>query len=301
VVAQPVRTTHGHATAAGALIHLYVQIPYSITILDAAGRLVYASLNETDPVALAIGSSSVQSASSIAALRARDKNATNQVWVTGVGMYVYVPTDNTSPENIPLIVVGNDGARYHLDSQYVNANWVKVLGASANPNSQGAWYSWNDANDGAARITNNKGTGGTGGFVLRTVNADNSVELGRATVTQTGGLITTDGIQATGDIKATHNLIAGNSVVDLNSALTRYLWWDSVNDQYGLVNAPLFVNGSLALTQANYQAIVAANQLANGIGAVALGNNVAPNPAQPGTWTATGTAFNTVFLYVRTA
>lgn len=119
VVAQPIRTTHGHAAAAGALIHLFVPIPYSITILDGAGRLVYTSLNETDPVAIALGTSSVQSANDLAALRARDKNSTNQVWVTNFGMYHYVPTDTTSPESIPTLIVGSDGGRYHLDDTYV--------------------------------------------------------------------------------------------------------------------------------------------------------------------------------------
>ncbi|CDY76100.1 Phage tail fibers [Caballeronia glathei] len=299
VVAQPIRTTHGHATAAGSLIHLFVEIPYSITILDAARRLVYASLNETDPIVMAIGSSSVQSVANAAELRARDKNSTNQVWMTDVGMYTYVPTDNTSPENFPFVVVGNDGGRYHLNLQDVNANWVKVTGNS-NPSTQGLWIGWNAAGDGSAFITNNRGIS-TGGIVIRVVNADNSVETGRATITTTGGLVTTDGIQATGDIKATHNLIAMNSVVELNNIGTRSILWDSVGDTYALPNAPLLVNGSLALTTATYQSFIAANQLANGIGAVALGNNIAPNPVLPGTWVSPGTGANAVFLWVRTA
>lgn len=293
VVAQPIRTTHGHAAAAGALIHLFVTIPYSITILDAAGRLVYASLNETDPVAIAIGSSSVQSAADLTALRARSGSSTNQVWVDGFGMYVYVPTDNTSPESIPLVIVGNDGSRYHLSAQYVNANWVKAS-AAAQPASQGSWFSWNDEVGGATFLTNNRGTG-TGGFVLRTVNADNTVELGRVIVSSAGGVIAQD------DMRTSRNLIAGNGVLALIADGSRSLQWDAGNSRYAFVSAPLAINGSLAITQATIQASILANQQANGVGALALGNNTAPTPAQPGTWAQTGTAQNSVFLWVRTA
>lgn len=293
VVAQPIRTTHGHATAGGSQIHLFVPIPYSITILDAAGRLVYASLNETDPVAIAIGSSSVQSAADLATLRARSGSSTNQVWVDGFGMYVYVPTDNTSPESIPLIIVGNDGSRYHLSAQYVNANWVKAS-AAAQPSSQGSWYSWNDEAGGATFLTNNRGTG-SGGFVFRTVNSDNTVEIGRAFLSATGG------ISAHDDIRTSRNLITENGVLSLISDGSRSLQWDAGNGRYSFPSSPLAINGSLAITQATIQASILANQQANGVGALALGNNTAPTPAQPGTWAQTGTAQNSVFLWVRTA
>jgi hypothetical protein len=297
VVAQPIRTTHGHAVSAGAQIHMYCQIPYSITVLDASGRIIYASLNETDPVATAIGLSSVQSADSIAELRARNKNSTNQVWVTGTGMYVYQPNDNTSPENIPLVVVGNDGARYYLDIQSVNANWVKVSGVSANPTSQGVWSSWNDDGNGTARFTNNHGSG-TGGVVIRTVNANNTAEIGRVTIGADGSIVSGGNItNGSGDIRSVGNLIAQGSVVALLADGSRSLTWDSINSRYVLASAPLFVNGSTAVTQAS----ALANQLANGVGALALGTNAAPTPAQPGTWSQTGTASNSVYLWVRTA
>lgn len=135
VVTQPIRTTHGHAAAAGALIHLFCPIPYSITVLDAAGRTCYASLNETDPIAIAVGTSSVQSAASLNELRARSKGATNQVWVNNYGMYTYVPTDTTSPESVPTIIVASDGGRYYLNTFYTttaptddNSNLVATTG-----------------------------------------------------------------------------------------------------------------------------------------------------------------------------
>lgn len=296
VVAQPIRTTHGHAVSAGAQIHMFCQIPYSITVLDAAGRIIYASLNETDPVAIAVNSTSVQSAAELATLRARSGSSTNQVWVNGFGMYVYVPTDTTSPESIPRVIVGNDGSRYFLSAQFVNGGWVSATGPGL-PIVQGVHMSWNDAGGGQTYFTNNRGLG-TGGFVHRTVNSDNSVEIGRVTFNADGSILSGAGITTgTGDIRAAGNLIAQGSIVSLLADGSRSLQWDSVNSRYVLASAPLFVNGSTAVTVASG----IANQLANGVGALALGTNAAPTPAQPGTWSQTGTASNSVFLWVRTA
>jgi hypothetical protein len=298
VVTQPIRTTHGHAVSAGAQIHLYCQVPYSITILDAAGRVVYASLNETDPVALAVASSSVQSAADLATLRARSGSSTNQVWVTGFGLYVYIPTDKTSPENIPRIIVGNDGSRYYLDTQYVQGVWVSA-NSPGSPSIQGAHLSWNDAGGlGQAFLTSNKGLG-VGGVVLRTVNIDGSAELGRVTVGSNGSLSSDGGITTlSGDIRSAGNLIAQGSIVSLLADGSRSLAWDPINSRYVLAGSvPLFVNGSTAVTVTSG----ISNQLANGVGALALGTNAAPTPAQPGTWAQTGTNSNSVYLWVRTA
>jgi hypothetical protein len=307
VLAQPIRTMHGHAVSAGALVHMFCQVPYSITILDGAGRLVYASLKEIDPIATAIGTSSVQNAGSIEELRERDKNSTDLVWVNGYGMYAYDSSDTTSPESIPFTVVGRDGARYKLNFQYVNAEWVKVSAGPAPTSSQGAWLSWNDDGTGTSFLTNNCGLG-SGGIVLRNVNASNTVETGRVTVNSVGGLTTSSGIvSATGivastggvvaaaDIKSTSgNVIAGGGTVAVTVDGSRALSW--TGSSYSLPSAPLNINGSVAMTQAG----LLANQLANGVGAVALGNNTAPSPPQAGTWSSL-TAFNTVFLWVRTA
>jgi hypothetical protein len=298
VVAQPIRTTHGHAVSAGAQIHMYCQIPYSITVLDAAGRIIYASLNETDPVAVAVASSSVQSAADLATLRARSGSSTNQVWVNGYGMYVYVPTDTTSPESIPRVIVGNDGSRYYLSMQFVDAGWVRASNPSA-PTIQGVHLGWADvAGLGQAFLTCNRGISSTGGFILRTVNSDNTVELGRVTITADGSIVAQGGVNASnGDIRSAGNLIAQGGTVALITDSSRSLAWDAVNSRYVLVAAPLLINGSLAVTQAS----ALANQQANGIGALALGNASAPTPAVAGTWVSTGTAQAGVFLYVRTA
>jgi hypothetical protein len=292
-VAQPIRTTHGHAAAAGALIHLFTPIPYSITILDSAGRVVYASLSETDPILTAFTTSSVQSVPDLPTLRARVGSSTNQVWVAGNGMYIFDPTDHISPESLPDVVVGSDGSRYKLSTQYAFGFYLKVFSAS-NPVSQGAYFSWNDLGDGAAVLTDNQGSG-AGGFVFRTVNLGATIELGRVTFSPVGGIV------AGGDVRSAGNLIAQGGIVSLLSDGSRALSWDAVNSRYTLPGAPLSVNGSLAITQATLQAAILANQQANGVGAVALGTSSAVSPVLPGTWVQTGTASNSVFLWVRTA
>jgi hypothetical protein len=294
VVAQPIKTTHGHATAAGALIHLFVAIPYSITILDAAGRVVYASLNESDPIATAVSTSSVQSAATLADLRARDKNSTNQVWVNDYGLYFYLPTDNTSPESLPFVVVGNDGARYHLSAQYLAANWMRAV-AAAPSSSSGTWISWNDGIDNVSYITNNSPAAGSGGVALRNVSSDGLTETARAQLKGNGVFQTSSDINATGAVISTAGLLG---VVSDGS---RALSWDAVNGRYNMPAAPLFVNGSQAVTQATIQATLAANQVAFGVGSVALGTNAATVPVLPGTWVQTGSVSNSVYLYVRTA
>lgn len=294
VVAQPIRTTHGHAAAAGSLIHLFCQIPYSITILDSSGRLVYASLNETDPVEAAISKSSVQSAGTLAELRARDKNTTNQIWVTGYGMYAYNGADHTSPENVPLVIVGNDGGRYFLDSHFDNVGWVRATQAAPH-NQTGAWLSWSDGSDGSTYITNNGGSPGIGGVVLRLVSPDGTTETARASLTSVGVFTTSGNINCNGAV------ISNNGLLGLVPDGSRGLSWDSVNGRYNLQSAPLFVNSSQAVTQATIQATIASNQVAFGVGSVALGPNTGTNPVLPGTWVQTGSVSNSVYLYVRTA
>lgn len=296
-LAQPIRTTHGHAVSAGAQVHMFCPAPYSITILDGAGRLVYASLNEVDPVLIALGNSSVQSAADLSALRARSGSSTNQVWVAGFGLYVYVPTDNISPESIPTIIVGNDGSRYYLDPHYVPAKWTHVTGQPDNIRSQGLWVTWNDDASGATFLANNRGSGaGAGGFVFRNINVDNTTEFGRVSITGSGG------ITATNDIRSASNLIAEGGLVSLVPDGSRNLKWNAGAARYELPLSALAVAGSVVLTQATFQASILSNQQANGVGAVALGSSSAVNPPTlPGTWALTGSASNSVYQYVRVA
>lgn len=305
VIAQPVRTVHGRAVSAGAQVHMYCQVPYSITVLDSAGRTVYTSLNEIDPTLTTQVTTTVQSVGSLTELRARDGASTNQAYVANFGMYVRNGSDNTSPETIPFVIVGNDGTRYYLDLQKGNFQYLRASGPSANPASGagGGWMSWNDASDGVTWLTNNKG-GGAGGFVLRNINSDNTSELGRVSVTSTGGLTTTDFINAggkiktlVGDVESAGNLIADGGTVSLTPDGARNLHWDAVNQQYVFPSSPVLINNSLAVTVASLVTIMQNQQVG------ALMNTVGAAPAFPGTWQAlaTGLGPNDIRLYVRTA
>lgn len=301
VLQQPIRTLHGRVVSGGAQVHMFCAIPYSIVVLDAQGRTVYASLNEIDPIFTALSKSGVQVAPDLPTLRARSGQSTNIVWVASFGMYRYIPTDTTSPENVPFVIVGNDGSRYYLDLHTANLSIAKVSAneATANYNSQGMWLSWNDLGNGAGFITNNQGAG-SGGLVIRNVNPSATVESGRVTIGGDGSIATSGPISAFGNITATNNLIATGGIVAVTGDGTRSLQWDGT--KYNLALADLFVNGSKALTQANFQASILANQQANGVGSVALGSSSGVNPPTlPGTWAQTGANFNTVFQYVRVA
>jgi hypothetical protein len=297
VVAQPVRTTHGHAAAAGALIHLFCPIPYSITILDSAGRLIYASLNETDPVINAIGASSVQSAANLAALRARSGSTTNQVWVNGFGMYVYDPSDTTSPETIPSLIVGNDGSRYDLSAQFVNAGWVKVT-AVATPSVQGGWLSTDGA--GTTYLANNPGAT-TGGVRIRLTSADGSTETGSVAISNVGALTASDAISTTSNITAGGNITAQGGEILLDAAGAHGLTYDPVGNQYNMPLANLGLNGSLAVNDSRLPTVLAANQLAIRVGSILMTNG--SPPASPGTWVAqvTGLGASGLAQYLRTA
>lgn len=299
VLSQPIRTVHGHAVSAGAQVHLFTKIPYSIVVLDGAGRTVYASMNEADPTLTTLTNSSVQSVGSYTELRARTGTSTNQVYVANVGLYIYVSADNTSPESLPFVVVGSDGSRYYLDLQQGNFAWLRASRPSINPatGGGGGWLSWNDVGDGTTWLTNNKGAG-VGGFVLRNINADNTVELGRLTVTASGGINSGAKIKTlSGDIESSGNLIADGGILSLTSDGTRNLRWDSVNQQYVFATSPVLIQNSLAVTQAS----LVSNQLANGVGAYAVGNISGPVPTFPGTWQGTGTAQGGVYLWIRIA
>jgi len=85
----------------------------------------------------------------------------------------------------------------------VGANGVKTPGLLVNNHtmvaaSQGVYTAWNETNGGGEGVLIcNKGTG-TGGFVFRTVNSDNTVESGRITIGGDGDLNTTSTISEMG-------------------------------------------------------------------------------------------------------
>lgn len=293
VLQQPIRTVHGRATAAGALVHMFCPIPYSITILDGAGRLVYASLNETDPVVTAIGTSSVQSAGSLADLRARSGSSTNQVWVDGYGMYVYDPTDNTSPESIPFVIVGNDGSRYKLSKTDADVGFAHVGSQSPTPSIQGLWLTWNDdQTNGIAGLTNNSGTGGVGGFLFRNMNVGGVVELGRVAMSATGDWT------SSGNLVAGKNVYANGGTVAVTADGGRALIWDSANGRYSMPGAALWVNGSNVVTDAALPNDLLSINVNKVVGAISLTGT--SSPPTPGTWTLISST-TTVWLWQRTA
>lgn len=291
VVAQPIRTTHGHAAAAGSLIHLFCSIPYSITVLDGAGRLVYASLNETDPVATALGTSSVQSAGSLADLRARSGSTTNQVWVDGYGMYIHDPTDSTSPENIPFVIVGSDGSRYRLSQFDANLGFLRLTGQAPTPSVNGLWASWNDdLSSGITTLTNNRGTG-VGGFVFRNMDVGGVTEIGRVSMSAAGNWT------ASGNLVASGAVYANGGTVAVTPDAGRALIWDSANGRYSMPGAPLWVNASNVVTEAALPADVIDINVNKKLGAITIGTSTMPTP---GTWTLLAT-ISSVYLWQRTA
>jgi hypothetical protein len=289
VLQQPIRTTHGRAVSAGAQVHMFCPTPYSITVLDSAGRVTYTSLNETDPSVVSLGTSTVQSASSLADLRSRSGSATNQVWVDGFGMYIYNPTDTISPENIPFVVVGNDGARYDLGMFDANLGFARVSKSAPTYGMEGCWISWNDDGaNGFTYFTNNRGTG-SGGFLFRTMQSDGTTQTGSVQFDSVGN------VTATGDVRATGNLQAGGGIVSLNSSGTRSVQYDGV--KYTMPLADLYVNGSKAITEATLSAELAGNNSALAVGSYTIGTSTMPTP---GTWTLIAT-ISSVYLWLRTA
>lgn len=303
VLQQPVRTVHGRATAAGALVHMFCPIPYSITILDASGRLVYASLNETDPIFTSLNTSSVQSAGSIAELQSRSGASTNQVWVKDYGMFIADPSDQTTPQAIPSVVVGNDGTRYKLGLQFVNAQWVHASAAASagtqGDATQGAWMSWNDDATGKSFISCNPGTavGAVGGIQLRTVSADGSTVTGKVNISNVGGLT------ADSDIRSGGDLIAQNGRAFLSADETKGLTFDGTN--YNLLGAQLNINGQQAANDGNLQGKMT-TRMASIFQTLAVGSltlTTGSAPINPGTWASivTGVGSTGVSLWVRTA
>ena len=94
-----------------------------------------------------------------------------------------IPTTPTDIGAFPAIggTVGSDG---------VTSPGLTVNGHTLPVTDQGIHVAWNEsAGGGEGNLICNRGTG-TGGFVLRTINADNTVETGRVTISGDGDLNT---------------------------------------------------------------------------------------------------------------
>ncbi len=108
-------------------------------------------------------------------------------------------------------------------------SWLNVTGLSqsgamrvnsaASPSVQGLTIDWNGVGFGAAGLTNNRGLG-TGGFIFRTVDAENKIEYGRVTFNELG------------EIFAGRNIYAGSAkfAIDGNSYGT--IWGTGGNSEW---------------------------------------------------------------------
>ncbi|WP_157685930.1 hypothetical protein [Robbsia andropogonis] len=283
VLSQPIRTVHGHAASGGQYVHLFCTTPYSITIMDSSGRVNYTSLNESDPSLTNIGKSVPKSASTLAELRAMESDSTNQVFVTGYGMYYYDASDTTSPESIPRVIVADDGSRYKRSTEYVIGGWVQAS-AAADATVTGAHFSYNDESTGYAHITSNPGGATGGGLIVRTVSADGETEAGRVTIGRTGS------VDAQGQIVSRTTFLTSGGVVYLTADGTRYLSYDGT--QYNLPGAALYLNNSPVLNLSNYLTL---NET-QAVGCMTLGTST----PTVGSWFAIGQASG-IYLFIRTA
>ena len=120
-----------------------------------------------------------------------DVSAHKDVWVDGV-------------------VVANGGILQQSNPNTFNGMWrVFIKGAPLHiGNNQGLHLGWNESGDiGESSFVTNKG-GGSGGFVFRTVNLENSAEIGRVTFTGNGGVRAFD-LQAVNGAR----IEAGNNII----------------------------------------------------------------------------------------
>jgi hypothetical protein len=88
---------------------------------------------------------------------------------------------------------------------YVDALYLRAYSGD-NPASQGTFIGWNESGGlGESNLTNNRG-GGPGGFKLRTVNSNNTIETGSVSISGTGDLTTTGDISSPAVIRAQSDL-----------------------------------------------------------------------------------------------
>lgn len=119
-----------------------------------------------------------------------DVSAHKDVWVDGV-------------------VVANGGIQQHSNPNTLNEVWrVFVKGVPYHiAIRQGLHLGWNETGNGESCFVTNKGAG-VGGFVFRTVNFENTAEIGRVTFTGNGGVRAFD-LQAVNGAR----IEAGNNII----------------------------------------------------------------------------------------
>lgn len=107
------------------------------------------------------------------------------------------------------VVVANGGIQQQSNPNTLNEVWrVFVKGVPLHiGNRQGLHLGWNETSNGESCFVTNKGAGG-GGFVFRTVNFENTTEIGRVTFTGNGGVRAFD-LQALNGAR----IEAGNNII----------------------------------------------------------------------------------------
>lgn len=96
-----------------------------------------------------------------------------------VGFTSTVTINGTITMNAAQSFTGNYGTLVNVHASGSSGSYAGVA--------QGSWMGWNDSNGGGeAVLCNNEGGGGVGGWVLRTVNSNNSAEIGRYTISGAG-------------------------------------------------------------------------------------------------------------------
>lgn len=129
------------------------------------------------------------------------------------------------------------------------SNSYRAVGIAANvANNQGLYSSWNEiANSGTAVFVNNIGTGGVGGFVFRSVNLTNTVELGRTTFAQDGS-ITVPNLTLANKLSVAGDAQINGTITTLAIHTTEDLQIDGNGKFSGYIE----INGANSRTAANF-------------------------------------------------
>lgn len=144
------------------------------------------------------------------------------------------------------VVVANGGIQQQSNPNAINEMWRVLIKGTPLPigNRQGLHLGWNESGDsGESCFVTNKGIG-SGGFVFRTVNFENTAEIGRVTFTGNGGVRAFD-LQAVNGarIEAGNNIIGeniysgmGRCQFNLEGNLRGGLWDNVGGDLYNFLH-----------------------------------------------------------------
>lgn len=151
-------------------------------------------------------------------------------------------------------VVANGGVQQPSNPRVTNDMWRLYIKGTPLPigNRQGLHLGWDESGGtGESNFITNKGDGG-GGFVFRTVNFENTAEVGRVTFTGNGGVRAYD-LQAINGarIEASNNIVGSNifsgmgtAALESNGNLSGGIWeswgnlWRGLNDKYNFAKPP---------------------------------------------------------------